>query len=228
MLVLSSSAILSGCFVQPDDGSAAVAVRLALPDSPEKSRFPRRNLSPRMDLDYRAAFHFSVSAPDLDEVISASDELAAGDESETLEATLRVPAGSARRFQAVLFVAGEESFASYATEKAVSVDLHEGETKDLELTVRRLPVGTVETEIPGNDEDLYLYFTDRESGIRLAAAACKVQTESESRLCRHESVPVGRELIPGLGDADEEQDFDAQAFTLTEAGQALILDVTWE
>jgi len=187
--------VCSGCLVNGEaDSALLVAIEVETHDGAFKANTVKA-AEPDWDKSFSLGLIVSVMAPEYETpVIGVDDVLTLEDETE-LMVEMDVPPGKARAVDAVLFLADVEPFETYTTKQSSLVDLQEGETKSLTLTVEKQTGGLVEANLDKDSNGWSLGFVDAASGLQLPFIAC-------GHVCDWDQVPVERALIPVLKHTD--------------------------
>jgi|GEM_PF-5073453 len=194
MRVVLISALLALLLCACSDGSggnALVRVSLEVPAAPQA-----RLVADAQEIksEYTVALHVRVSAEDMTTEVSAEAVVGQDENFDGLvELEMEVPAGSARSFNGLLF---SDDLKTYANAAPVTMDLPEGKSVDLELTLKRLETGSLTVNLPQAAEGLYLTLEEESSALRMPAVSC----EPES--CAYPAAPLGLSLLPVLLNPD--------------------------
>lgn len=224
--------LVSACFVEGEWPSASsVRVRVVLgqarhallsTDSPIRSSDGLVHLD-----DVPVVLEVRVTAPDLAEpVVALWPEEGTRGEDGTLDLTLDIPAGPARRFAFIAYVYDKETgLRSWVDDDGLVRDLDGGATSELSIRLARAPTGSIAGRIEGGEADAVrqICVVDGDPlasgadgpGVALPAATVSGQTFEV------EDVPVGRWLSFRLVTDDGQHASPSPPVRLERAGERL-------
>ncbi len=191
LIVFLAAILLCSCS-DNSGGNALVRLSLEIPDAPQAKILAD---SQEIKSDYRIALHVSADAADMTAAVEAEavvtqDEIFDG----SVELEMEVPAGSTRSFEGLLFT---DDLRAYASQTPAVLDLKEGASVDLELTLKRLDAGSITVKLPQTAvETFYLTLEEETSSLRMPAVLCN------SGECVFSAAPLGLRLTPILLNPD--------------------------
>ncbi len=209
-LTLLPLAVLAICACSSPDSGQVVA-RFALPGAGASGEGALQNEQGLFVLETAGAYvALTASAADMDTVkeswpVEPGDYLPGTD---YVDLTLKVPAGAARRVEAIAFLFADGRPYAFLEEQKLLVDLEEGETRDITIELLEAEVG----EVSGStaDEVAEVWLVDVGEMILLTSLS------SVGGVYEFPFAPLNRELAVYWFDVNGEYHTDSQStFVLT-------------